>query len=213
MAYAYLPIDVPREWVPFGTTNAEEYLRDTTGNRRLWPVKVKGFKLDALTRDRDQLWAEAATREANRASIRLDQSLWKQAAEEQTQRLTADPFVDALAHCLGDAQGKIAATDVWTILNIPPAQRTQDMNRRLGEAIRSAGWQRPNKSGLIKINGRLVSGYIKGRQPWATLTATRTLDGMHIMQTPPATANNREPVSVQIYPPRPVADDGTEPPL
>ena len=63
-------------------------------------------------------WAEAVAREAAGASIRLDQRLWQRAAKEQAQRLTADPFVDALAHELDGKQGKIAAADVWAILNI-----------------------------------------------------------------------------------------------
>ena len=122
-------------------------------------------------------WAEAVAREAAGASIRLDQRLWQRAAKEQAQRLTADPFVDALAHELDGKQGKIAAADVWAILNIAPAQRTQDMNRRLGDAIRKAGWQRATKTGVVRINGKVVSGYVKGPKPWATVTATREPDG------------------------------------
>jgi predicted P-loop ATPase len=85
MAFGHFVLEVPRQCIIVGTTNVVEYLKDTSGNRRFWPVRIQQFKIAALRHVRDQLWAEAAAREAAGASIRLDPKLWPKAAEEQEQ--------------------------------------------------------------------------------------------------------------------------------
>lgn len=65
-AYARRTQEHPRQCAFFGTTNDDEFLRDSTGNRRFWPVIVTeaGKKYgDALTPETvDQIWAEIVTR-------------------------------------------------------------------------------------------------------------------------------------------------------
>lgn len=63
-AYGRTTNKYPRRCVFFGTSNDSEFLKDTTGNRRFWPVDVgvlparKSVWKD-LPEERDQVWAEA----------------------------------------------------------------------------------------------------------------------------------------------------------
>jgi hypothetical protein len=186
-AYGRLPTIAHRQSVFFGTTNDEEYLRDVTGNRRFWPVLCGKVDLAALRRDIHQLWAEAATLEASGASIRLAEELWPLAAAEQAKRLPDDAwgiaFVEALeAHGLHVQRGsyKISMTSVWTILNIPEHLRWHDASLRVGKVMRALGWQRPNRQGKIKVDGQVLSGFIKGESPWTNVTATRSFGDLSV---------------------------------
>lgn len=66
-AYGRNVKELPRTCIFFGTTNTAEYLQDTTGNRRFWPVDTgeqqptKNVWRD-LDTEIDQLWAEAFVR-------------------------------------------------------------------------------------------------------------------------------------------------------
>ena len=162
LSYGRLTSEVPRQWVPVGTLNPEGvgYLKDPTGNRRFWPVKVKVFDLDALRRDRDQLWAEAAELEAKGESIRLDPSLWGEAAKVQAERQASDPWIEAIGEALGDLEGKVKSEDLWTIVNIPVGARTQEHNNRLGKAMQALGWARDK----MRFGGRNPEhGYFNGK--------------------------------------------------
>jgi predicted P-loop ATPase len=176
LAYGRIVAQVRRQCVIVGTTNSAKYLKDTTGNRRFWPVRVKIFDLELLKRDRDQLWAEAAAREAAGESIRLDPRLWAEAAEAQKDRLIEDPFFDALQEHLGGMAGKIASSSVWEILGVRAGNQTQEHNRRMGDAMRRLGWKRTK----VKIGGQVVNGYAKGEQPWQLVKAHRGSDGLSI---------------------------------
>ena len=67
-AYGRNVKEIPRSCIFFGTTNAGDYLQDTTGNRRFWPVDtgeteaVKSVWKDLTDEETDMLWAEAYVR-------------------------------------------------------------------------------------------------------------------------------------------------------
>jgi len=56
--YSEFHAKYPRRLVLIGTGNKDEFLDDETGERRWLPLRVGVTDLDALRRDRDQLWAE-----------------------------------------------------------------------------------------------------------------------------------------------------------
>lgn len=59
-AYGRHPIEYKRQFVLIGTTNEDEYLKDSTGNRRYLPIDcTKALDFEAFEAVVDQLWAEA----------------------------------------------------------------------------------------------------------------------------------------------------------
>ncbi len=63
LSYARRAMEFPRQCIFIGSTNETEYLKDSTGNRRFWPVlcTVAEIDTDGLAREVDQLWAEAVS--------------------------------------------------------------------------------------------------------------------------------------------------------
>lgn len=57
--YARKEIRQPRQCLFIGTTNTDDWIKDETGARRFWPIKVVHVDLDWLDEFRDQLFAEA----------------------------------------------------------------------------------------------------------------------------------------------------------
>ena len=163
-AYGRFRENRPRRCIFVGTTNAKEYLRDQTGNRRFWPVATTTIDLAALEQDRDQLWAEAAMLEAKGESIVLAPELWPAAAEAQAARVEEDPWVDVLANITGELTNgtyRVATEAVWAKLGIPADRQFATTRTRVIEVMRGLGWT----SKVVKIDKRSMRGFERPQPP------------------------------------------------
>lgn len=84
-----------RQCVFFGTTNAEKgYLRDTTGNRRFWPVKTPGgsrkHSWELSSEDIRQIWAEVLVYVKAGERLYLDGKMEDMAKSEQREAMESD---------------------------------------------------------------------------------------------------------------------------
>lgn len=85
----------PRQCVFFGTTNAESgYLRDTTGNRRFWPVKTLGggskCSWDITREEVLQIWTEVMHYVKEGEKLYLDPEVKALAKAEQREAMESD---------------------------------------------------------------------------------------------------------------------------
>lgn len=163
MAYARFKDTRPRQLIFIGTTNEQTYLRDATGNRRFWPVRTTHIDLPALQRDRDQLLAEASHREAADESIELPRDLWPAAAEEQAERMEADPWLAVLVWVRGSLHGdvyRITTAEALAHLDMVAGQQTPAHGKRLASVMRDLGWE----SDKFKVGGQTVRGYKRAKE-------------------------------------------------
>ncbi|SMB88605.1 Virulence-associated protein E [Desulfonispora thiosulfatigenes DSM 11270] len=83
----------PRQCIFIGTTNEKGYLRDATGNRRFWPVKVyRGKKKpwNITKNEIEQIWAEALLKYQESEKLQLSEELEIYANQMQDEALEVD---------------------------------------------------------------------------------------------------------------------------
>lgn len=146
--YGKRVVDLPRQCVFAGSVNGNAYLRDETGARRFWPVACGAIDIDALARDRDQLWAEALTRYRAGAPWWLETGELNGWAEvEQSARYEGDAWDSlilewARARVKGGSDSVSVAEALDMCLGKKQDQWSRADEMRCGRCLKSAKWER-----------------------------------------------------------------------
>lgn len=134
------------------TTNADEYLKDWSGNTRFWPLRIgERVGLDEIAAEREQLFAEAQVRLGAGVLSYPLQSEWEEHFEpEQQRRMVSHPWVDILGEYLATI-----TSDAVTVRELLQDALKFDTSRispngleaqRVGQIMQSMGWSKRRSS-------------------------------------------------------------------
>jgi predicted P-loop ATPase len=154
-SYGRKEVIEPRQCVFIGTTNRDVYLRDETGGRRFWPVKIGTINIDALIRDRDQLFAEAVAMYRRKAMWWPDKDFERDhIMPEQAARYESDAWEENISDYLR-AQSRVTVGQVARealFIETPRISRT-DQNRIMA-ALERLQWRRERADGNTDWQGK-----------------------------------------------------------
>lgn len=166
LAYGRRSVDLPRQCVFVGTINPDatnEYLNDSTGGRRWWPVLIRQVKFAELAGVRDQLFAEAAELVLKgEATHIIDQEVIGLALEAQRARQTSDPWTAAIGDFITDKSAEFLTTkDIWVYaLKGSESNLNVSHQRRIANCLKDLGFIPHVKRDKLH-GGRITRGFVK----------------------------------------------------
>jgi predicted P-loop ATPase len=141
----------PRQSIFVGSTNKAVYLRDETGGRRFWPVKVGTINTDRLQADRSQLFAEAVKLYRDGARWWPDSSFEAEHIRpEQDARYEADVWESIISQYLEPFSMTTVAEIAREGLHMEAARIGTTEQRRIAAALERMGWERGPRSSAAR---------------------------------------------------------------
>jgi len=172
----------PRTNIFVGTTNRKDYLSDSTGNRRFWPIDVQFVKFEELERDRDQLFAEAYIREQTGEKhwevdfTHLDEIYQSRMNDDRDDSTDSDPWYDAVKRYAYN----IYTFDIFNFLTdevkgfgMKPGQITRRERNRVSKILKHLGWKNRSKR---DESGKFIKHWTKDNPQMDMLTTKTVLN-------------------------------------
>lgn len=149
--YGKFAEDHPRQGILVGTTNETEWIKDQTGGRRFWPVRCGIIDIDAIQRDREQLFAEAiqCLKEGDEGYLVPKE----ETLQVQEVRREQDEWESILARELAVTH-RVTLTDAAAYLKVTIDKLGIREQKRIGSVLRQIGFKRTtlrNEGVLQKI--------------------------------------------------------------
>ena len=143
--YASLPESLYRRFVMIGTTNRNQFLVDSTGNRRFVPLEIgTGFLIPwkQLSQERDMLWASAVQAYRNNDAYEFNSGEIAQISEYISEFGDPDPWMEKITSYIQLKQ-EVTAADVLTHgLDLDPRQQGRRESRRVADVLQTLNWRR-----------------------------------------------------------------------
>ena len=147
--YASLPSKLPRRFVMIGTTNRNQFLVDSTGNRRFVPLEIgSGFQVpwERLRDERDSMWAAAVDAYRSGQSYEFDSGEIAAIAEYIQEFGDPDPWMDKISAYVAIRSEVTAAEVLTNALELDPRSQGRREARRVVDVLQAIGWRRLNTS-------------------------------------------------------------------
>ena len=147
--YASLPERLLRRFVMIGTTNRNQFLVDSTGNRRFVPLEIGANFLipwQQLTEERDSLWAAAIQAYRDGQPYEFNSGEIAQIAEYIQEFGDPDPWSEKISTYCSIKEEVTAAEILTQALDLDPRQQGRRESRRVADVLQTLGWRRLNTS-------------------------------------------------------------------
>ncbi len=133
-----------RRCVFVGTTNTMDYLHDETGHRRHLPVACEQVNVEALRRDRDQIWGEAVALLNSGTEWWLTEQEQARADTQTEQRMGSDAIAETVETWMlqKEPAARPAYLTTAEVCEILQTDTTRGNEMRIAKAMRRLGFSR-----------------------------------------------------------------------